>query len=252
MNERQNLVENYADAAFSLLMDDLAGAEAERLRVLNEALRADDSAAVPEDVYRRCIDKLDQAFRDKQRAQKKLHARKRLRILPIAATLLLALAALAYAAFPQFQVGVKNLFLRESPHATTWSFTENLPSLTLEDVDSAFTMELPNGFFLTEFYKSTMMEYMEFQSESDPDAFIALSLALGDNTSASVDNDGYTEKQEVMINGNPGTFYVNDQKIWMVWASKSPPIIHILDSVGLSEDDVLRFAESVTYLGESG
>ena len=60
------------------------------------------------------------------------------------------------------------------------------------------------------------------------------------------------EKQEVKINGNPGTFYVNDQKIWMVWASKSPPIIHILDSVGLSEDDVLRFAESVTYLGETG
>lgn len=252
MNERQNLVENYADAVFSLLMDDLAGMEAERLCALNEALRADDSAAVPDDVYRRCIDKLDQTFREKRRAAKKLRARKLLRVLPVAAVLLLALSALTFAAFPQLQVGVKNLFHRDTSYASTWTFTEDSTPYTLEELDSAFTMEIPENYYLIEFYKNTMMEYMEFRSDADPNAFISLSMAIGENSSASVDNDGYTEKRDVTINGNPGTFYADDEKYWMIWAIKDSETIVMLDSVGLSEDAVLRFAESVTYIGESG
>lgn len=252
MNERQKLVENYADAVFSLLMDDLAGMEAERLCALNEALRADDSAAVPDDVYRRCIDKLDQTFREKRRAAKKLRARKLLRVLPVAAVLLLALSALAFAAFPQLQADVKNIFQSENSYSTTWSFSETSPRIDLESIDSSFTVEIPDGFFLSDFYRNVVVEGMSFLSDEDSDASISLDAFF--DGSVSIDNDGYDVKRDVLINGHSGTLYVESavRRVWITWADTDIPCVLLLESFGLSEDEAIRFAESVTYIGESG
>ena len=55
MTNRERLQENYEDALFALLMDDVARTEGKRLIRENEALQADPNAAVPENIDRRCM-----------------------------------------------------------------------------------------------------------------------------------------------------------------------------------------------------
>ena len=50
MTRRENLRDQYEDALFALLMDDLAWQEGERLLELNERLKNDPDADVPEEV----------------------------------------------------------------------------------------------------------------------------------------------------------------------------------------------------------
>lgn len=54
MTHREKLVEQYEDALFELLMDEVAQMEGEQAIQLNEKLNADPQYAVPESVQRRC------------------------------------------------------------------------------------------------------------------------------------------------------------------------------------------------------
>ena len=54
MANRETRKEQYEDALFALLMDEMAQEDGEELLRLNEALKQDPNAAVPEAVHHRC------------------------------------------------------------------------------------------------------------------------------------------------------------------------------------------------------
>ena len=51
---RQQLLENYEDALFALLMDDFAEREGEKLKAENERLKQDPAAQPPEELDQKC------------------------------------------------------------------------------------------------------------------------------------------------------------------------------------------------------
>lgn len=55
MDHREKLRDRYEDALFALLMDEIAEKEGALAREENEQLKNDPTAAVPEDVDRRCL-----------------------------------------------------------------------------------------------------------------------------------------------------------------------------------------------------
>lgn len=50
MTRHERLLEEYEDAYFALLMEEVAKQEGERLEALNETLQSDPEAAVPEEL----------------------------------------------------------------------------------------------------------------------------------------------------------------------------------------------------------
>lgn len=54
MRNRDKLVEQYEDALFALLMDEVARSEGEAALLLNEQLQNDPNAEVPEEIRDRC------------------------------------------------------------------------------------------------------------------------------------------------------------------------------------------------------
>ena len=62
MNRREKLLEQYEDAYFALLMDEVAEQEGTRLEKLNKELQNDPKAAVPDEVDRKCIKAIDRHF----------------------------------------------------------------------------------------------------------------------------------------------------------------------------------------------
>ena len=62
MTDRKRLLDNYEDALFALMMDELAEQEGQRLLEENERLKQDPAAAIPEDVDKRCLKTIKRTF----------------------------------------------------------------------------------------------------------------------------------------------------------------------------------------------
>lgn len=68
MNRREQLQDQYEDALFALLMDEIATIEGQKAEEENRRLQNDPSAAVPEDLDRRCMQLIHRHFA-KQKAR---------------------------------------------------------------------------------------------------------------------------------------------------------------------------------------
>ena len=66
MANRETRKEQYEDALFALLMDEMAQEDGEELLRLNEQLKQDPGAAVPQSVQRRCERVIGTAFSRRQ------------------------------------------------------------------------------------------------------------------------------------------------------------------------------------------
>ena len=72
MTRRERLQDQYEDALFALLMDDLAWQEGERLLEENERLTYDPDAEIPNEVMMRCRKTINREFA-KKNASKVCH-----------------------------------------------------------------------------------------------------------------------------------------------------------------------------------
>ena len=66
MTKREQLIEQYEDALFALLMDSVAEEEGKKAIELNERLKADPEAEVPAEVRRRCEKLIRHEFNRKE------------------------------------------------------------------------------------------------------------------------------------------------------------------------------------------
>ena len=55
MTRREKLYDDYENALFALLMDDVAAVQGEAARAENQRLKADPAAVVPGDLHARCV-----------------------------------------------------------------------------------------------------------------------------------------------------------------------------------------------------
>ena len=109
MTRQERLLEQYEDACFALLMEDVLVREGERLEALNRRLLADPAAAVPESLDRRCRAVMDRAcFAGKRRAALRRTGRA-LRSAAIAAAVAAALFTSAFAVSEGFREAALNL-----------------------------------------------------------------------------------------------------------------------------------------------
>ena len=68
MTRHERLLENYEDAYFALLMEDVAQMEGARLDQLNMELQNDPHAAVPEGLTKRCLKTINAHFSNMRRS----------------------------------------------------------------------------------------------------------------------------------------------------------------------------------------
>ena len=118
MRRHEQLLENYEDAYFALLMEKVAEQEGERLEKLNQQLLNDPAFAVPEATDRRCLKTIEKCFAHQQR---RTTLRVVARVLHIAA-IIVAISVLiftsAFAVSEDFRVATRNLLITVSERYT--------------------------------------------------------------------------------------------------------------------------------------
>ena len=125
MDRQDKLRERYEDDLLALLMDSLLEEEGQALLEEIERLNADPDAAIPAGLDKKCRALLQSAFPDKPIKKPKWMTGKILKRVLIAAVLAATMLVTAYAAVPEFRVGVLNLFLEIKEYGTYFFFYSN-------------------------------------------------------------------------------------------------------------------------------
>ena len=122
MTKREQLIEQYEDALFALLMDSVAEEEGKKAIELNERLKADPEAEVPAEVRRRCEKLIRQEFNRKKARNLGRMTWKMVQRISVAVMLLLVLLTTAMAASEQLRLSILNVVIRTCEQYTEFTF----------------------------------------------------------------------------------------------------------------------------------
>lgn len=239
MSNREQLFENYEDALFALLMDDLAEVEGERLLELNEELKKDPDAAVPADVQQRCIDVINREFAKKKRTASRQRAKKVLKILPWAVVIAMALMAVAMAAFPSFRAGIFNIIQSNTPNHDTWSFSEE-GSVGSTDIISSlsFSVFVPENYTIEDISIGEINEYVLYRDSEDPNIFFSILVIRSDGTAISFDNEDIDAENEFDFQKHTAKVFSKGSSVRLIWVNPDIPCSVIFESENVSMEEI--------------
>lgn len=273
MTNRETRKEQYEDALFALLMDEMAQKDGEELLRLNEALKQDPNAAVPEAVQHRCEKVIGTAFSRRQFQTTGRRTARWFGRLLLAAILGILLFSAAFALSEDVRVATLNIILEVMDDRTRITFEED-PSGGAGQPDTTSGLEyhynialewIPGGFELDngDFKENGTSDYVSYLSPQDGMIVVSVTpYSTGFTGSFSTED---CEKKEVTVQDHQATLYItNDDmlerryhqneltNIWsdmiIYWIDQDAGVIVDISATNLTEEEMIRLAEGVHWL----
>ena len=143
MNRREQLIENYEDALFAVLMDKVAEEEGAKLREENRRLKEDPDAAVPEHVDAVARETIRKAFAGQKRRSALKTIGRVVNKVAVVVLICSVLFATAYAAFPEVQLRTLNLLIQSSDVASklTWQQVRKKAATLIKTLDALYYVD---------------------------------------------------------------------------------------------------------------
>ena len=225
MTDREQLQEQYEDALFALLMDDLAEKQGQRYRAENEELKQDAAYAVPERTYGRCMKRINCCFAGRALKQ----AGK------IAANALSKLSVAVFAGTLQF------VFRFSRGSAEVVAFTED-HGIYLSDGTLTVNVDwCPEGYSLSEMYEG--QDFFTCTYENESGGYIYVDVSGVPNVSSI---DTYQAKMtDIKVQGNDGIMSEKEEECILMWADTGNNCSVIVVARNVGADTALRFAEGL-------
>lgn len=279
MTTRETRKEQYEDALFALLMEEMAQEDGEELLRLNEALKQNPGAAVPEAVQRRCEKVIGTAFsRRPFQATGRRTARWFGRLL-LAAILGILLFSAAFALSEDVRVATLNTILEVMDDHTQITFEEDLSGAANQagsagQADTTSGLEyhynialewIPDGFELDSgnFDENSSSGYISYLSPQDGMIIVSVT-PCSPGLVVSYDTEDCT-KRDVEVHGHPASLYIANKNklemayyqfgitnIWsdtiMYWIDQDANVLVDISATNLTEDEMIRLAEGVHWL----
>ena len=219
MKKHERLLEEYEDAYFALLMEEVAKKEGERLEALNEALQSDPEAAVPESLDKRCMETIRRHFAHQQRRSALRKTGKVLRLVAVLMAVTVLLFTTAFAVSEEFRVATLNLML---------TITEEYTQFSIKASDGTGNIE---------------------KSASNTDGKVYVSICSGEGGALRVDTENPDSIENISINGNEGLCIVKNGEIGVITADLENCLyIEVGASLALTVDTVKKIVENISIL----
>lgn len=251
MNRREQLIDNYEDALFAVLMDKVAEEEGAKLREENQRLQEDPAAEVPERVDAVARQTIRKAFAGQNR-RSALHVAKR--VLNTVAMIVLicsAIFATAYAAFPEVRVRTLNLLIQSSDVSSRLSLFDEEDSSLHSGSNTENTLLC--GYALPEFDGFSIVS----RNEDKHGGWIEYQTLLGESVRISVttsktkylDTENVDYIEEVSFNGYSGVLIEKNNRVTLAWAESDHNTYISIVCNNLSRSFALQAAKQITYVG---
>lgn len=206
MTRHEQLQEQYEDALFALLMDEIARSEGEKLLKENERLKQDPDADIPDDVMRRCRKVINREFSKKNAAKAYKLSVRMFHKIAVFAFIAILLFTTAFAASESLRVNTLNLVIEVFERNTDYrtSPTSQVPKDSL-NFDVGW---LPNGFILTKWNSN---QYSDWANYETPDGdLLGIDLAaICKNEVISVDTEN-AMIEEISVNEIKSTLIIKE------------------------------------------
>lgn len=251
MNRSEQLIDNYEDALFAVLMDKVAGEEGARLREENQRLQDDPAAEVPEHVDAVARQTIRKAFAGQNRRSALHVANRVLNTVAMIVLICSAIFATAYAAFPEVRVKTLNLLIQSSDVASRLV-------LLNEDDKSNRTSEnnedtLLCGYLLPTIEGFTVVEHNEDNHggwicfEGTRGETIRVDIAQSAIHYVDIENASVIDDYE--IHGYSGMIIEKDNHITITWLDRSQSMNIAVVCTNLNQSYALHVAEQIIYTG---
>lgn len=245
MNHREELRERYEDALFALLMDEIAEKEGALAREENERLKNDPSAAVPEDVDRRCLQTIRRHFAKQKARTAGRYTVKAVKYALLAAGLAATMFTIAFAASETVRANTMNLIVKVLDDRTVFEFR---PETTANPAARFGAGWIPDGYELVDQYNDTVGSWFGagFEYQNSDNDIISIDYSSAKGTSLSVDTEN-AEIDYVEIHGVKAMLITKGNTFQLVWATEDNIAFIIVYGEGASLEDVLHVADQLTY-----
>lgn len=212
MSQHEQLIENYEDALFKLLMEAVIEHEGKQIQEEIERLNSDPSFSVPPELDRRCIRTINKIARRKRmsRTGKKIY--RVFSKFSVAAVIALALFTSAYAAFPEVRVSTLNILIEVSDIATELKFGD-ADDINAASTDSALEGKLSiAGYALPESITEGRRLVREssdalssvYMYEGTDGSIIIISVQIGSSSVTNVNTENALQIQNLNVDGFEG------------------------------------------------
>ena len=242
MTRQEELREQYEDALFTLLMEEVAVAEGEEFLRESEALRGDPEAAVPEEVIRRCRRTINRCFSRQRRRSLARQFRWVFQKASVVALLGVLLFSAVYAISPEFRVGVLNLVVETLDESTDVSFV-GPDDTTSERQLQIVTDWIPDGFYVTEEGQEGNLAWVYFLDNYGNEIKIDAVRSTGQVTSWDTQD---TSTIPVSMNGMEGAIIYKNDQLSLTLIDTTESITLTIRAKGINMEDLIAIGEN-TY-----
>ena len=249
MNEKKQLYEQYEDAIFALIMNEVAEKEGERLLEENERLKSSKEVIVPDVISSRCLKVIA-----KEANRTKLHnlVRKAVRTLNRVAIIILIPIMLfvgAFAASETVRINTLNFIIDVFDEATLFRISDaNHSSLSAQNTYfpnlSSDNLPIPSGYELTKQIHEETMQVLLFEDSNKNSISISI-LDCGNQVGFSaVDTE-----DSIITYERIGTIDImiieKGNNYHLVWLFPESTSLYEIEAENALKSDLLKIAESI-------
>ena len=248
MKTHQELVDSYLDASWALAMEKVALRQGELAEELEERLKQDPEAAVPQHTVKRCRTAIRKAFSPPPVRRVKAVLGK----VVIAAVLCGLLTTVACAISPDFKAFLTRIF---------YSVTETFISFTLRDpeIEDVVNMQgdteqiyngirfewLPEGYEYVDGQETERLRRVEF--ENDTQDYIWIRVTDADESSAYTYDSIADSPVPVQIGEFEGWLNKKEDGDTLFWVDNQQGTAIFIFSTDLSKEGLLQLARALRY-----
>ena len=238
----ERLQEQYEDALFALLMDELAKRQGAEYNQENEALKQDGAFAVPERTYQRCLRVIRRGFAGRRFGKAGKVALHAVRKLSVAVLILIFLLGGGIAVSPRLQSSVLHFMMYfDNKSAIMEANTADNAVYILDGALKVQVSWIPEGFVLTEKWETEHVVDYTYRAEDDRCVYVDVSVGVG---VTSIDTED-AQVTDVEIHGYYGIMSEKPGQCIIMWADREHDCVAVVDAEGVDSETVMRIAEGV-------
>jgi len=247
MMSHEKLLENYEDALFALLMEQVAEEEGALLYEQNETLKLNAEAAVPESIDRKCRMIIARSFNVRRLKEAGRIITKAFNKVAVICFVSLMLYSATYAVVPEVRIKTLNLLIEVSNVATSLSFGNSGDSTTgSEPYNEYYGYDLgviPKGFALTGEGHDSRLTWVEYTDKNGANIYLRFggSLSLINN----VDTEDADSVEQIWVRGYEGLLVEKEGSIQIAWADLGQEIFINVYCKGIDKESFIMIVQNL-------
>lgn len=248
MTRYERLLENYEDAYFALLMEEVAQNEGARLERLNIELQGNPSAAVPEELNRKCLKTIDKYYMKQHKKGTLRVVRKTLNVAAIIVAMATIMFTTAFAISEDVRIATANLVLtvtEEYTQLNMMSGMENEEHFEDSSVDNDYFTKMEIQWLPEHFYYCAGKPdlYARFQNIDEDWIMITQVEAK----SVNVDTEEADKVENIVINDMQGLCIAKNGETHIIVAQKEKGFyIDLATSTNVDRETAIKILENIS------